>query len=145
MSSHATAITDQARIEAILEDARTIAVVGASSDPEKAAHRIPKMLLELGYQVIPVHPRAEEILGQKVYPTLAEVPVPIDIVDVFRPAEEAPELATQAVAVGAAVIWLQKGLKSVEAAAIAEAGGVGYVEDLCLGATAKGFRKGSAQ
>jgi len=121
----------------ILETSTTIAVIGASTDPEKAAHRVPALLLEHGYTVIPVHPKAEEVLGQRAYPTLAEVPVPVDVVDVFRPADEAPGIAEQAVAAGAKVLWLQQGIASDEARATAEAGGLRHVEDVCIGATVR--------
>lgn len=119
----------------LLETSTTIAVVGASTDPGKAAHRIPARLLAAGYTVIPVHPTAGEVLGRRAYPTLADVPVPIDIVDVFRPAEEAPGVAEQAVAVGARAVWLQLGIVSPDARAIATNAGLTYIEDLCIGQT----------
>lgn len=116
----------------LLKNAKTIAVVGCSATPGKDAHEIPKLMLAHGYDIIPVNPSAPEIFGRRAYKTLAEVPVPIDIVDVFRPAAEAPEVARQAVAVGAKALWLQLGLVSDEARRIAEAAGLAYVEDRCL-------------
>ena len=122
-------------LRAVLEAARTVAVVGASTDESKPSNRIPATLLEAGFDVIPVHPKADEILGREAYPVLADIPVPVDIVDVFRPAEEAPDIARQAVAIGAKVLWLQLGLVSPEARQIALDGGLVYVEDTCIGAT----------
>ena len=121
----------------LLEGVTTIAVVGASTNPAKASNAVPKFLIEAGYTVIPVHPAADEILGQTAYPTLADIPVPVDIVDAFRPAAEAPGLADQAVAIGAGTLWLQLGITSAEAGRIAEQAGVTYLEDICIGATTR--------
>jgi len=117
----------------ILEAAHTVAVVGISANPAKAAYAIPAGLQSAGFRIIPVNPKAQEILGEKVYASLAEIPHQIDVVEVFRPAEEAPAIARQAVAAGAKVLWLQKGLVSDEARRIAEDAGLDYVEDLCMG------------
>ena len=132
-----------ADIRTILERTETIAVVGFSTHPEKTAHRIPAMVKRAGYRVIPVHPRADEILGEKAYRTLADVPVPIDLVDVFRPSGEATDVVHQALAVGAKAVWLQSGITSPEGKAAAEAAGVDYVEDECLGVEVRrlGIRK----
>src|SRR5262249_35840417 len=108
------------------------AVVGASRDPGKEAHAVPRQILKHGWHVIPVNPYADEILGQRCYPTLADIPEPVDLVNVFRPAEDAPKVARQAVAIGAKALWLQQDIVSAEARAIAEAGGLDYVEDLCI-------------
>ena len=121
----------------LLQGVTTIAVVGASTNPAKASNAVPKFLIEAGYTVIPVHPAAEKILGQTAYPTLADIPVPVDIVDAFRPAAEAPGLADQAVAIGAGTLWLQLGITSAEAGRIAEQAGVTYLEDICIGATTR--------
>ncbi|MEP6652429.1 MAG: CoA-binding protein [Myxococcales bacterium] len=118
----------------ILTKARTIAIVGVSSNPDKPSHGIMGKLLGAGYRVIPVNPRETEVLGQKAYATLREVPDKIDIVDVFRRAEETPAIADEAVAVGAKVLWLQSGITSDDAAARASAGGLTVVMDACLGA-----------
>lgn len=120
----------------LLENARTIAVVGASTNPEKPSHQVPATLIERGYTVIPVHPKADEILGQRVYPTLADIPVPVDIVDVFRPAAEIPEIARQAAAINAPVLWVQEGIRSEEGAEVARDADMTYLEDICIGATA---------
>lgn len=121
----------------LLEGADTIAVVGCSRHPEKDAHRIPKILQGAGFRVIPVNPHADEILGEKAYDTVDEIGEPIDIVDAFRPAGEAPEVARRAVKAGARALWLQLGITSAEARQIAEDAGLAYVEDECTGATVR--------
>jgi len=118
----------------VLERAGTVAVVGCSTDPAKAAHRIPRDLQEAGYRVIPVHPSADEILGERVYRSLTDIGEPVDLVDVFRPAAEAPGIARQAVQIGAKALWLQLGIRSQEARQIATEAGLDYVEDRCTGA-----------
>lgn len=120
-------------IRRLLTDARTIALVGASSNPDRPSHGIMRKLLSVGYRVIPVTPRDTEVLGQRAYKTLAEIPDPVDIVDVFRRAEDTPPIAGEAVQIGAKVLWLQLGIASEEAAAIAAAGGLTVVMDLCIG------------
>lgn len=115
----------------ILEGAKTIAVVGLSRDPGKAAHGVPAVLQAHGFRIIPVHPSATELLGEKVYRSLEDIPEPVDLVDVFRPASEAPGIARVAVGIGAKALWLQRGIVSAEARRIAEEGGLAYVEDRC--------------
>ena len=124
----------------ILTEARTIAVVGASAKPARPSYSIMQRLLAAGYRVIPVTPRESEVLGQKAYATLAEVPDKIDIVDVFRRAEDTPPIADEAVAIGAKVLWLQLGIASEDAAARARAGGMTVVMDKCIGATHAALR-----
>lgn len=119
-------------IRDLLTSAKTIVVVGLSTQPWKAAHSVPASLKAAGYRVIPVHPSATEILGEKAYRSLLDVPDKIDIVDVFRPADEAPGIAEQAVQVKAGALWLQLGIVSHQAREIAEAGGLAYVEDRCI-------------
>jgi uncharacterized protein len=119
-------------IRDLLTTAKTIAVVGLSTQPWKAAHSVPAAFQAAGYRVIPVHPTADEILGEKVYRSLTDIPEKIDIVDVFRPAPETPAIAEQAVAVGARALWLQLGIANPAAKEIAEAGGLIYVEDRCI-------------
>ncbi|MBN6035016.1 CoA-binding protein [Amycolatopsis sp. 195334CR] len=118
--------------ERLLAEHRTIAVVGLSTNPEKAAHSVPAAMRAAGFRVLGVHPSAPELLGEPAYRELAEIPEPIDIVNVFRPAAEAPEIARQAVAIGAKALWLQQGIVSPEARRIAEEGGLDYVEDQCM-------------
>lgn len=121
-------------LKRLLTEARTVAMVGASSNPERPSHGIMRKLLAVGYQVIPVNPRETEVLGQKAFASLSEVPVKVDIVDVFRRSEETPPIADEAVAVGAKVLWLQSGISNEETAARARAAGLTVVMDACLGA-----------
>jgi predicted CoA-binding protein len=114
-----------------LENSTTIAVVGASRDPTKAGGSVPEGLQRRGFRIIPINPFADSLFGERVYRTLAEVPEKIDIVDVFRPAADAPEIARQAVAIGAKALWLQLDIRSEEAQRIAESAGLDYVEDEC--------------
>ena len=125
---------------AVLERARTVAVVGISSDPAKPSHRVPRQLQAAGFRIIPVPPSAEELLGEPAYHRLADIPEPIDVVEVFRPPEEAPGIAREAVAAGAKALWLQLGLRSEEARQIAEAAGLDYVEDHCMGIEQRRYR-----
>jgi predicted CoA-binding protein len=124
----------------ILAAATTIAVVGASRDPYKAGGSVPAGLQERGFRIIPINPFADELFGERVYRSLSEVPDRIDIVDVFRPAGEAAEIARQAVAVGAKALWLQLNIRSEEAGRIAEAAGLDYVEDECTAVVASLYR-----
>jgi uncharacterized protein len=123
------------RLLRIYAETRTIAVVGASRDPAKPAHRIPRYLQSQGYRILPVNPRGGQLLGEPVARALAEVDGPVDVVDVFRPAEEAPRIAREAIEAGAKVLWLQAGIVSEEARQEAEAAGLTVVMDRCMGAT----------
>ena len=124
----------------ILEAATVIAVVGASRDPNKAGGSVPEGLQSRGFRIIPINPYADTLFGERVYRSLAEVPEKIDLVDVFRPAEDAPEIARQAVAVGARAVWLQLDVRSDEARRIAEGAGLDYVEDECTAVTCSQYR-----
>jgi predicted CoA-binding protein len=115
----------------ILRRYDTITVVGASNAPEKPAHYVPAHMQAHGWTIVPVNPRGGTILGEPVYPTLAEAPRP-GLVNVFRPAEYTPDIARQAVAAGATALWLQLHIASAEARRIAEDAGLLYVEDRCL-------------
>src|SRR2546430_15336013 len=119
----------------LLAGATVIAMVGASSNPEKASHGIMQKLQRAGYRVIPVNPKETEILGERSYASLIDVPERIDIVDVFRRAEDTPGIADDAVTIGAKALWLQTGIVSEEAAHRATAGGLIVVMDACIGAT----------
>jgi len=119
-------------VEHILRNYDTITVVGASDDPAKAAHYVPAHMQVHGWRIVPVNPHAATILGEHVYRTLADVPDQIELVDVFRPSAETPEIARQAVDVGATALWLQLGIVSEEARSIAVHAGLLYVEDRCL-------------
>jgi uncharacterized protein len=119
----------------IFEQPKTIAVVGASSTAGKPGHDIPAYLQSQGYRIVPVNPHGGEILGAHAFPALRDVDVPIDVVDVFRPPDEAEAIARDAVAVGAKVIWFQRGTDTDEAAAVAAEGGLTVVRDRCMGVT----------
>lgn len=115
-------------------------MVGASSNANKVSHSIMRQLQEAGYRVIPVNPRESQVLGERAYPSLADVPEPVDIVDVFRRAEETPPIADEAVKIGAKTLWLQSQIWNEETAARAKAGGLNVVMDKCLAATHKRLR-----
>jgi uncharacterized protein len=125
-------VETDAIVERILTTYGTITVVGASRSPAKAAQSVPAHMQQHGWRVIPVNPHADEILGERVYRTLADIPEQVGLVDVFRPSAATPDIARQAVAVGATALWLQLGIASAEARAIAEDAGLLYVEDRCL-------------
>jgi predicted CoA-binding protein len=126
-----------ATLRSILDEARTIAVVGLSSKPERDSYGVSRYLQRRGYRVVPVNPNETEVLGEKAYPLLLDVPADtaVDIVDVFRKAEETPSVADQAVRAGAKVLWLQEGIVNDEARRIAEDGGLTVVMGLCIRTT----------
>lgn len=119
-------------LKALLVATRTIAVVGASSKPDRASYGVFARLKRAGYRVIPVNPFETEVHGERAYATLADVPERIDLVDVFRREEETPAVAEQGVQVGAKTLWLQLGIVNERAAEIARAGGLTVVMDACL-------------
>jgi predicted CoA-binding protein len=119
--------------ERILREYRSIAVVGLSRDPSKAAHAIPARMQRAGFRVIPVNPFVDSVLGEKSYRSLDQVPFSVEVVLVFRPSAEAAGVAQAAVAIGAKALWLQQGIVSAEARHLAEAAGMLYVEDRCIG------------
>ena len=98
-------------LRTIYEDTQTIAIIGASPDPSKPSHTRPRYLQTQGYRIIPVTPRGGEVLGEPAHASLSDVDVPIDVVNVFRPPEEVPDIARQAAAVGAKVLWTQTGIE----------------------------------
>lgn len=116
----------------ILSKAKTIAVVGLSSDPMRPSHEVSEYMQRQGYRVVPVNPNEAEVLGEKAYGKLEEIPFPVDLVDVFRRPAHAPEVVRSAIAIGAGAVWLQSGIVSAEARAIAAAAGLPYVEDRCV-------------
>jgi predicted CoA-binding protein len=130
---HTNPSNDQ--LKQLLTTATTIALVGASGNPDKASHGIMQKLQSAGYKVIPVNPKETEILGERAYPSLLDVPERVDIVDVFRRAEDTPSIADEAVKIGAKALWLQSGISNEDAAARASAGGLMVVMDACIGAT----------
>ena len=126
-------VTDPDAIaEHILTTYDTITVVGASAALAKAAHRVPAHMQRHGWRIVPVNPHADTIFGERVYRTLADVPGQIGLVNVFRPPEQTPDIARQAVSAGATALWLQLGIASRQARAIAEEAGLLYVEDRCM-------------
>lgn len=126
-------ITDQDHmLIQVMAPGAVVAVVGLSDKPHRASYQVAKFLQAEGYKVIPVNPTIKEVLGEPAYSTLQEVPVAIDIVDVFRRSADTPPIAEAAVEVGAKVLWLQEGIYSDQAEAIAIAGGLKVVMDRCL-------------
>ena len=123
------------QLRAIYADTKTIAVVGASSDPHKAGHTIPLYLQSVGFKIIPVSPKGGELFGETVRTSLKDIDEPIDVVDVFRPAEEAPGIAQEAADIGAKVLWLQAGIWSDVAYEIGKGEGLTVIMDMCMGAT----------
>jgi len=119
-------------IKQILLDSQTIAVVGLSDDPSKVSYMVSEAMQRKGYRIIPVNPNATAILGETSYASLKDVPVPIDIVNVFRRPEHTPPIAKDAVAAGAKVLWLQLGISNEEAAEIATDGGLRIIMDRCI-------------
>ena len=126
---------DHDELRQIYAATSAIAVVGISNAAEKPAHSIPQYLQEQGYRIIPVSPRGGEILGERVYGSLADVDVPIDVVDVFRPPNEAAGIARAAIGSGAKVLWFQPGTASDEAIGIAAEAGLTVVAYRCMGET----------
>jgi predicted CoA-binding protein len=137
--SDASYAPSDAELRSILGDARTIAVVGLSSKPDRHSHEVAAFLQERGYRIVPVNPKEREVLGERAYPSLDEVPddVTIDVVDVFRRAEETPAIARQAVAARARVLWLQDGIVNEEARRIAEDAGLTVIMGVCLKRTTR--------
>jgi hypothetical protein len=121
-------------LRALLGDTRTIAVVGLSSRPRRPSFEVATYLADHGYRIVPVNPNETEVLGERAYASLLDIPreVAIDVVDVFRRASATPEVARQAVAIGAKVLWLQEGIVSDEAAAIASTGGLDVIMGVCI-------------
>ena len=120
------------KLKRILKDNKTIAVVGCSRDPKKAAHTVPKYMKEHGYKIIPVNPFADKILEEKVNKSLSEINEPVDIVNIFRPSEQCLEVVKEAVNLKPKVIWMQLGIKNEEAAQLAEKQGIETIMDKCI-------------
>ena len=129
-------------VDLMLDECETWAVIGLA-DPRRTAYSIAELLQRNGKRIVPIHPAAPTVLGEQGYATLAEVPFPVDVVDVFRPAAEAADIARQAVAIGAKVLWLQLGIADDEARRIAEDAGLTVVMDRCIGATHRELGLGS--
>jgi predicted CoA-binding protein len=127
----------------LLARSQVIAVVGMSKHPEKEAHTVPRQLVRHGWTIVPVNPFATEIAGLEAYPSLAHVPVPVDLVNIFRPSAQAGEFVDAAIAIGAPAVWLQQGIVSPHGRAAAAAAGIDYVEDQCIAVIRALFRLGA--
>jgi predicted CoA-binding protein len=133
--SHENPTNEALRV--LLSSARTIALVGASSDPGRPSYGVMRFLLQRGFHVIPVSPFETAVHGQHAYASLGEISEPVDIVDVFRRPEATPPIADEAVAIGAKALWLQLGIASEEAARRARAGGLTVIMDRCIAETVR--------
>ena len=116
----------------VLRDAESIALVGVSQNPIRSSNFVATYLVRTGYRIYPVNPMYDEVLGLQCYPSLADLPEPPDIVDVFRRRDDLPGVVDEAIDVGAKVVWFQLGLRHDEAAATAQAAGLEVVQDRCL-------------
>lgn len=116
----------------ILQEAKTIAIVGLSSNPARDSHQIGAYLQRHGYRIVPVNPNEREVLGETSYPTLTAIPFPVDIVDVFRRSDAVSPIAEEAVQIGAKALWLQLGVINQQGAEIGERGGLKVVMDRCI-------------
>jgi hypothetical protein len=123
---------DDREMRALLETCRTVAVVGLSPKPDRDSHRVAAYLKAQGYKIIPVHPKAREILGEKVYARLAEIPEPVDVVYIFRRADQVLPFVEAALALKPRAIWLPLGVISSEAAALAQEHGITMIMDRCM-------------
>lgn len=123
---------EQQTIERLLRTAKTIATVGFSEDQEKPSHKVPAYLQAQGYRVIPVNPRLEMGLGEKAYASVAGVPEPIDVVQIFRPSDQVGPIVDEAIAAGAKAVWMQLGIADEAAAARARAAGLDVVMNQCM-------------
>jgi predicted CoA-binding protein len=136
---------DDPTLRAILGEAHTVAVVGLSSNPGRYSFEVAEYLQGHGYRIIPINPNETEVLGEKAHPSLLDVSEPIDAVNVFRRAEETPEIARQAVAVGARVLWLQNDVVNDEARRIAEEAGLDVVMGVCIMTTHRRLTSAAAK
>jgi predicted CoA-binding protein len=130
--SGGAAPADPQVITAILKNYRIVAVVGLSSDPARPSYQVAAYLKEHGYRIIPVNPGCQEILGEKCYPTLKDIPFPVEVVDIFRKVEAIPAIVEEAIQVGAKAVWMQLGLVEPESARQAREAGLQVVMDHCL-------------
>lgn len=120
------------RLKNILVNHKVVAIVGLSNNPEKDSHHVAKQLKEYGYQIIPVNPKIDEVLGEKAYPNLNEIPQPVDIVDIFRKSEVVEEIVEQAIDIKPKVVWMQEGVFNEAAAQRAMENGMQVVMDRCM-------------
>ncbi len=134
-------IVDNDTIHKVLTESKTVAVVGMSANPEKASNQVGRYLIDAGYKVFPVNPNADEIEGEKSYKSLNDIPEAIDIVDIFRPPKDVPDIVRDAVAIGAKVVWMQEGIVNNEASDTAKAAGLIVIMDRCMKKTHAGLKK----
>lgn len=120
------------QIKAILQNYRVVAVVGLSPKPDRPSHQVAKYLQDRGYRIVPVRPKVSEILGEKCYPSLREVPFPVEVVDIFRNVEAIPAIVDEAIGMGAKVVWMQLGLAEPNSARKANEAGLVVVMDRCM-------------
>ena len=137
MAVEGAVVPEDRELRALLGDVRTIAIVGLSSKPDRPSLAIAQYLQDKGYRVIPVNPSETEVVGEPAYASLADIPkdVRVDVVDVFRRAEETPAVARDAVAIGAKVLWLQDGIVNEEAYRIADEAGLEVIMGVCIKVT----------
>lgn len=122
----------ESEVTQILQNYRVVAVVGLSSDPGRPSYQVAQYLQHHGYRIIPVNPGCQEILGEKCYPGLKDIPFPVEVVDIFRKVEAIPAIVDEAIALGAKAIWLQLGLEQPQAAQKARQAGLQVVQNRCM-------------
>ncbi|KAB2963679.1 CoA-binding protein [Zoogloea sp.] len=120
------------QLRSLLQEVRTIAVVGLSPRPERPSYRVSRAMQGFGYRIVPVRPAVSEVLGEKAYPRLSDIPFPVDLVDVFRAADEVGPIVDECIALGVRRIWLQDGVINLDAAERARAAGITVVMDRCV-------------
>lgn len=124
--------TSRDELRQILATAKTIAVVGLSDNPERPSHEVAGYLKDEGYRIIPVNPSITEAIGERAYPSLRDIPEPVDVVQIFRRPEDVPPIVEEAIAIGAKVVWMQLGIAHDEAAARARQAGLKVVMNTCM-------------
>jgi predicted CoA-binding protein len=121
-----------AEITEILNNYRVVAVVGLSADPDRPSHQVARYMQGHGYRIVPVNPGCREILGERCYASLRDIPFPVEVVDIFRKVDAIPGIVDEAIAVGAKVVWMQQGLKEPASAHKARQAGLNVVMDRCM-------------
>jgi predicted CoA-binding protein len=141
----ATYVPSDQELRSILGDARTVAVVGLSSNPDRPSYEVAEFLQDRGYRIVPINPNETQVLGERAYASLLDVPeeIRIDVVDVFRRAEQTPEVARQAVARRAKVLWLQEGIANDDARRIGEDAGLTVIMGVCIRKQKQRLERGS--
>jgi len=119
-------------VEDIFKNSRTVAMVGLSSNPERASNIVARYLKEHGYRIIPVNPNEKTVLRHKSYPDLSSIPVKVDVVDIFRRSEDVLPIVKESIKIGAKAVWMQEGVKNAEAAALARKAGLKVVQNKCM-------------